>query len=216
MVFRPVTDKQVIGRRRQLGMTLVELMVASLLGLLALSVAGQVVVRGQRYVAQRSMLITLQQNMHSVLQVMKDDVYQAGFDPQGEAVTLAGSVEVVQLQSAPAALGYVYRAGQNGDQAYRNVVYRFESAEGLLRLCEKASAVPLSLSQAARSGSGGNCYSLFDPKQITVRSFRLESLTVAGPGGRSQLIRVGLSAALTRAAEHSYTLSFELIHRNGR
>lgn len=203
------------GPKSQRGLTLIEMMVASLLGLMALSVTSQVMIRGQAYVAERSQQLLLVQNMNSVMQVLKEDLYQAGFDPGG-SVTLSGGDDVIQSGADAASLGYVYRVAERGEQAYRNVVYRFDREEGVLRICEKALPAPLTFLQASDSGWGGNCYSLFEPRQIRVSEFRVTTRRVAGVQATALLTEVRLSALLTRLPQFSHSLSFQLLTRNGQ
>lgn len=204
--------------RRLGGASLIEFMIAALVGAMALGIVGSVFISSQRSAAQRSQEILLLQNMTNVLQVMKEDLYQAGYGGvQRKSVLLSGATRIVHTEAAPPLLGYVYQVMSGASSAYRNVVYRQQSAAGgtmELKLCEKQQPAPLSVASAADSGFSGNCYSLFDARQISVMAFRARTETLVSDRVSGAVTTVSLTAALTQNPSVSQSLSFHIQQRN--
>lgn len=196
------------------GVSLIEFMLASLMGSFALIIVGSIFIQNHSITAQRSQEILLLQNLSSIAQTMKEDVLLAGYDGINRmASRLSGSANILHVQNTPTLIGYVYRAQSGGSSAYRNVVYRREDES--IKLCEKAQPNPLSVVSAADSGFGGYCYSLFDPAQISVRDFSVKREELTGASGvSSALTTITLGAALTNNPQVNYSLTFRIQQRN--
>ncbi|MFG0888312.1 PilW family protein [Vibrio sp. CJQ_6] len=199
--------------RRLGGASLIEFMIAALVGAMALGIVGSVFISSQRSAAQRSQEILLLQNMTNVLQVMKEDLYQAGYGGvQRKSVLLSGATRIVHTEAAPPLLGYVYQVMSGASSAYLNVVYRQESTA--LKFCEKRRVVPLTPASAADSIGSGLCYSLFDPRQISVTAFSARTDTLVSDRVSGAVTTVSLTAALTQNPSVSQSLSFHIQQRN--
>ncbi|MCG6507123.1 pilus assembly protein PilW, partial [Vibrio parahaemolyticus] len=84
------------ARKKLRGASLIEFMIASLVGTMALAIIGSVFISSQRSAAQRSQEILLLQNITNVMQGMKEEMYQAGFDDINRtSVLLSGASSVV-------------------------------------------------------------------------------------------------------------------------
>lgn len=92
----------------QQGNTLIEFMIAALVGAMALAIVGTVFLSNQKAAAQRSKEIMLLQQMSSVMQQMKEDIQRAGFDGIAtNSMMLSGSANILHQQANM--IGYVYR-----------------------------------------------------------------------------------------------------------
>ncbi len=80
---------------RQYGNTLIEFMIAALLGIIAVGIIGTVFLSSQKVAAQRSKEIMLLQQVSSVMQQVKEDIKRAGFDGiNNKSMMLSGSSNV--------------------------------------------------------------------------------------------------------------------------
>lgn len=200
------------ARKKLRGASLIEFMIASLVGAMALAIIGSVFISSQRSAAQRSQEILLLQNITNVMQGMKEEMYQAGFDDINRtSVLLSGASSVVYTQSFPSVVGFVYRVESAG-AAYRHVVYRQDSTA--LKLCEKMRAAPLTPASAADSIVGDSCYSLFDPRQISVTAFSTDTDALSGGLVSGAMTTVAITAALTNRPSVTQSLSFQIQSRN--
>ena len=69
-----------VAPSKQQGTSLIELMVASVIGVFAISIIGSVFITGQRIATDKGIELLLLQNLTSTLQVMKEDIQRAGYD----------------------------------------------------------------------------------------------------------------------------------------
>lgn len=203
---------------RQRGSSLIEFMVASLLGLIALGIVGNVFISGKKTATERSKELLLLQNMTSVMHQMKEDMLRAGYNGinAGSGI-LSGATHVLHTQTSPDMLGFLYRTTSAGVRVFRSVVYKHEpqsSSADLLQLCEKHHSVPLTPMSAAVSGVKGNCYSLFDPNQITVDSFHVSTIETMSDSISSGFNVISMSASLVNDASVTHTMVIKAQQRN--
>ncbi|PNH81005.1 pilus assembly protein PilW [Vibrio diazotrophicus] len=196
------------------GSSLVELMIATLMGGMALVIVGGVFISNQRSAAEKAKEIMLLQNLTSVMQQLKEDVQRAGFDDDvAKSVMFSDSTEVIHIGGHNTILGYVYRVASRSSSEYLHVFYKYDSQTSRLMLCEKRNITPLSVVVATTSGVKGNCYSLFDPHQIYVTDFSVHRNLLENQS-KSALLTVRLSAALTRDISIRQSLEIKVKQRN--
>lgn len=196
------------------GSSLVELMIATLMGGMALVIVGGVFISTQRSAAEKGKQIMLLQNMTSVMQQLKEDVQRAGFeDDVSKSVMFSDSTEVMHIDSNSAILGYVYKVVSNSASEYQHVFYKYQAQTSRLMLCEKRNSAPISVATATTSGVNGNCYSLFDPHQIHVTDFSVHRHLLENQS-KSALLTVRLSAVLTRDTSIRQSLEIKVKQRN--
>ncbi|ELP5728356.1 pilus assembly protein PilW [Vibrio vulnificus] len=188
---------------KQLGSSLVEFMIASLLGGIALTIVGTVFMSNQKSAAQRSKEIMLLQQMTSVMQQLKEDVQRAGFDGIAtNSMMLSGSTSVLYQQSN--AIGYVYR--KTSSQA-SSTIYRLH--DDMLEYCQHDSALPRTVVTAATG-----CSDLFDPKQIKVTQFDISKKSLSGASVESAFVTISMAAQLKNDSSVSHTMSLKVQQRN--
>lgn len=206
--------RNAVRLKSKVGSSLVEFMIAAMLGSIALIIVGGVYVSSQKSATHKIKQILLIQNISSVLQQLKEDVQRAGFN--GERLTsakLTDSTAVVAVDSENSRIGYVYKVVSNGSEKYRHVVYRLDSSGDKLVLCEKHHPDLLSIAQASDSGFKGNCYSVFDAQQIRVKDFSMDALVIENIATTS-LITVHLTAALATEPTVEHSMKVEIKQRN--
>lgn len=201
---------------RQKGVSLLELMLSAAIGVLILGMIGAVFLSSQKLAMAHRQHLVLQQALSLTMRQIKQDIQRAGYDiEQGKPVTLQGEAQPVVWQAEPPLLAYVYRDDSDGSEPYRNLVYWFDESSHQLKLCEKTSAEPLSVEQAAQSGSGGVCYSMFDANVVHVELFTVTSDTVGSAQAQSTLLSMTVRAALAANSTVSEQESITWVARNG-
>ncbi|NOH26272.1 PilW family protein [Vibrio europaeus] len=205
---------------RQCGASLVELLIASIMGVMAIGVIGSVFISGQKLATERGKQLLLAQNLSSTLLQIKEDIHRAGFN--GVATTpalLSGATSHLYIDNELGVLGYVYRIASTGSASFRNTVYKREESETTelgdsLKLCEKHTSEPLSISSASSSGLGGYCFNLFNPKQISVTEFYLNKEIVKGGEAETRMVTISIHAHLVTDAEITYQANVTTLLRN--
>ncbi|ENM3758893.1 TPA: PilW family protein [Vibrio cholerae] len=188
---------------KQQGNTLIEFMVASLVGAMALAIIGSVFLSNQKTALQRSKEIMLLQQMNSVMLQMKKDIQRAGFDGVNPmSMMLSGSTSIIHTQSDR--LAYVYRKSTNKTS---NTVYRLDN--GMFKYCHNDADIPLNINSAV-----SGCFNLFDPEQIKVSQFDISNNKLLGSGVESAFISITLAAELKNDPSISHTMSLKVQQRN--
>ncbi|HGF7191663.1 TPA: pilus assembly protein PilW [Vibrio cholerae] len=188
---------------KQRGNSLIEFMVAALVGAMALAIIGAVFLSNQKAAAQRSKEIMLLQQMSSVMQQMKEDIQRAGFDGIAtNSMMLSGSANILYQQANK--IGYVYRKTASESS---NTVYQLNN--NMLEYCQKDSASPQTVVSAATG-----CFDLFDPKQIKVTQFGIAQSQLFGASVESAFISISMAAELKNDPSISHAMSLQVQQRN--
>lgn len=204
--------------RRQTGASLIELMISSIIGVMALGIVGSVFIAGQKLASERGKELLLVQNLSSTAQQIKEDVQRAGFDGLGStSAKLSGASSSIQSQADQ--LAYAYRVAPSGSSAFRNVVYKREasgspSVGDALKICEKYSASPLTVASAAASVLGNACYQIFNPKQISISQFQLTTAAVASDSADNKIVTITLAGHLLSDPANNHITVIKTIQRN--
>lgn len=193
----------------QKGSSLIELMVASILGIIAIAMVGGAFISGQKVAKEKSLQLLLLQNLTSTMQVFKDDVLRAGFDNNnGHSLKLSGAVNTIQVDGSTV-VGFVYfRAGSNNNQDYRNIVYRKSGDK--LQLCEKGTTAAQGVMALSDISS---CYSLLDDKVIKVDEFVVTASGLSKGGKQSAIVDVKIAASIPSAGV-SESIHMKIKQRN--
>ncbi|HFG1935664.1 TPA: PilW family protein [Vibrio cholerae] len=187
----------------QQGNTLIEFMIAALVGAMALAIVGTVFLSNQKAAAQRSKEIMLLQQMSSVMQQMKEDIQRAGFDGIAtNSMMLSGSANILHQQANM--IGYVYRKNAGNTS---NTVYQINN--NMLEYCQKDSASPQTVISAA-----SGCFDLFDPSQIEVTQFGIAQSQLFGASVESAFISISMMAKLKNDPSISHAMSLQVQQRN--
>lgn len=191
--------------KKQLGASLVEFMIAALIGAIALTVIGGVFLNNQKSSIKRAKEIMLQQQVSGVLHQLKTDLSRAGFNGDNEAsFTLSGATAIVDNE--PESIGYTYRVAVDGTQ-YNSVLYKKEGNE--LKYCYKQNEIDIKSKADLTS-----CYKLFDPDQIKVTVFDVQRENISSDRAKSAWIHIKLSAELKEDSNINRTMEIQLQQRN--
>ncbi|PQJ61534.1 pilus assembly protein PilW [Vibrio chagasii] len=186
----------VVGLSKQQGTSLVELMVASVIGIFAISIIGSVFITGQRIAKDKGIELLLLQNLTSTIQVMKEDIQRAGYDgSNGYSIKLSGASNTIQV-SGSVAVGFVYfREGSSDNKNHRNIVYQKNGTK--LQICEKGTMVSEAIPTFEQVTG---CYSLFDDTIIDVDEFNITSRVLEQNSIKSTLTDISITASIPTAA----------------
>lgn len=194
---------------KQQGTSLIELMVASVIGVFAISIIGSVFITGQRIAKDKGIELLLLQNLTSTMQVMKEDIQRAGYDgSNGYSIKLSGASNTIQV-SGGVAVGFVYfRQGSSDNKDHRNIVYRKGGTR--LQICEKGTLISddlLSFNEVT------GCYSLFDDSLIEVNALNITSQVLEQNSIKSTLTNISITASIPTAGV-SKSVSVSIKQRN--
>jgi len=171
------------------GFSLIELLVASTIGLLSLAVVGSVFINGYSFASQRSLQLMLAQDTNDVLRMMKEDIQRAGYDAAGASSTfvLSGATKTIYLKPVssgnPTCIIYGYDDGT--DQHFRTY-YRDDNK---LSVFSTKSSV-LTTADACAYGQ-----STLNEKQIKVTKFEVIESVLSSATATSQYLTINLEVA---------------------
>ncbi len=194
---------------KQRGTSLIELMVASVIGIFAISIMGSVFIAGQRTAKDKGIELLLLQNLTSTMQVMKEDIQRAGYDgSNGYSIKLSGATDTIQV-SGGVAVGFVYfREGSSASKDHRNIVYKKNGTK--LQICEKGTTVSEAI-PTFHEVTG--CYSLFDDNLIDVDEFSINSQVLEQNSIKSTFTDISITASIPTAGV-SKSVSVSVKQRN--
>jgi type IV pilus assembly protein PilW len=159
----------------QRGMTLIELLSATVISSVLILTLSRLIVTEVKIAQRFNRKIQLYQQLHSSLMMIRNNLRQAGFSSSSQqAVFLAGSHELIDVREDQKKAGFIYKEPSHKTE-FHHIVYQLVDVSGVhtLRLCEKRTAERLAFEQAAASGDAGLCFSLFDPNWIQVDEFHV-------------------------------------------
>ncbi|MCW8331977.1 prepilin-type N-terminal cleavage/methylation domain-containing protein [Photobacterium sp. SDRW27] len=170
------------------GFSLIELLIASAIGLLALAVVGSVFINGYSFASQRSLQLMLAQDTNDVLRMIKEDILRAGFaSGASSSFIISGATKTIYLNSPsagnPTCIAYGYDDGTN--QHYRSY-YRDNQT---LRLRSTKSSV-LTTAGACMGGQ-----STLNENQIKVTKFEVLESVLSSAKATSQYLTINLEVA---------------------
>ena len=200
------------------GSTLVEMMVASAIGVIVIGTIGSVFITNQRLSSEKSLEVLLSQNLFSTAQMMKEEILRAGYNANaGQSVKLSGAPNTIYAQKISADeayLGFVYLQNSTSS-AYRNIVYQFK--DNKLNYCLGESTDLLAIDEKPFSNVSGDvtmtCQSLFFERQIQIDAFSVSVEDISSSQVSSQRINMTLEASLVNA-DLSQKVMTSVVQRN--
>ncbi|WED21301.1 prepilin-type N-terminal cleavage/methylation domain-containing protein [Vibrio sp. JC009] len=196
-------NSRLSARKEQGGFSLVELLVASTLGLLILASVGTVFISGQKLAANNARHILLTRTLYQTLNFLQRDIRRAGYNSEnGTALTVSGQV----LHNQDDRLSYAYRINPQGEvDRYQLVSLRGDLSQKKLRLCSKSISALSQLS--LQECQPRNHISLFDENSVLLTGF---SILPTAPG----LLTVTMTVQLKDFPQLTETKTLTLAVRN--
>ena len=199
-----------VHKYKQNGSSLIELLIASFIGVIAISLVGSIFINGQRVAKNRGLELLLAQNLTSTMQIIKDDIQRAGYNgTDGQSVKLSAATNIIEIK--PNSIGFVYHKKLSGAQkTYQNVIYKYSSSDKKLKVCEEETLITNIKSLTTVS----NCYSLFDTQNIQVTNFSVLRKPLITSSATSSIIGIQLDTELVNIPTMKKDLSFSVKQRN--
>lgn len=191
------------AKEKQSGTSLVELLIASTLGFIALILIGTVYIKGQSLYADRSQKLLLIQELNDALRFIKDESYRAGYNGESNySAILSGASNIIHIDGSK--LSYVYKV-ENDPEVWRGVSVKYESKT--IKICTKSNLLEIPDINFCH-----RYYSLLDNGIIEVTDFSLEQTSI-GHSVSSATLSILTNAKLKNTA-HQYSSKIKLIQRN--
>lgn len=186
------------------GFSLIELLIASSVGLIAIGVVGSVFLSGHQAANKRSLELLLQQDVNDAFRLIKEDVLRAGYVSGGaSSLKLSGAINVVYVNTANNCLAYAYDSPDG--RRYNELMYKDK------KLVYRVSSAIKTIATACNPT---DAYSLIYDKQISVNQFDIENNAISSASATSQLIKITLAAHLKNDDSVSTAKSIQIKTRN--
>ncbi|MGO2510039.1 MAG: PilW family protein [Vibrio hibernica] len=200
----------------QKGVSLVEMLIASTIGILAIIAVGSIFISGQKLATDRSMRLLVLQNMNDAMRYMKEDMQRAGYNGNnGSSLILSGASDVITVTSS--SIAYAYLSNNN------KIVYTKFTGEplvssappvgGILQMCIEpdVSAANPTVPTCARN------YSLMDDSRVVLNEISFAEIAL-GNSVSSAYITITMKAALANAPNmndnYEQTMTTKIKQRN--
>ncbi|AUI85446.1 hypothetical protein BS333_03095 [Vibrio azureus] len=201
------------------GASLIEFMIAALLGGLALSAISALYISANKSALMRAKDLMLLQNTASVMQAFKNDLQRGGFNGElGHSVTLSGANHSIYtlIDEQRILVAYAYYDEMSGNEPiYRNVVYerRAEQPESLF-ICQKDMNRVWHIEEVTQLSGSRSCFQAFDSSQIELDKFTVSTQLLRGEQASSLLVNITLSTHLAGFEDKHTSQSFTIKQRN--
>ncbi|MCC4236573.1 pilus assembly protein PilW [Vibrio anguillarum] len=200
-----------IAETKQMGATLIEFMVASMLGLIAIAIIGSVFITGQKVATERGKELLLLQQVTGALQYLKQDIQRAGYDGgHGNSLTLLDNDDIVFVSADQSTLAYAYLDDTGATKQIRNV--GFVMTSGALGVCDRPTSVISGAKTVSQATAG--CSAIFDTNQINVTHFQVQRASLAANGVSSAYMTISMAAELVGDSRVSTSFGVAIKQRN--
>ena len=178
------------------GYSLIELLIASSIGLIAIGVVGDVFIKGYSFANQRSLELMVNQDANNALRLIKEDVLRAGSVSGGSTSLKVASAERViyvgKSQSHAAStlpcIAYAYD-GPSSKKVY-TTIYLDSSDPANHKLKYRSREPAFSFSDLCTGGQ-----SILYDKLLKVTKFEVNDKVLSSASSTSQLLTIRLEVA---------------------
>lgn len=163
--------------KSQLGVFLIELLIASSLGVITLLAVGSVFISIQKISTERTKRLFVIQNINQALRSIKSNVQRAGFNGQlGQSYVISGASTVIT--TTPSSLTFGYRVNPDSTAAsYTQII--FTQDDNQLDYCQLPDAETQTVTPCTgafyRIDRGP--FSLFDDAKLRVDAFKVQKFS---------------------------------------
>ncbi|MFB9935607.1 PilW family protein [Photobacterium aphoticum] len=197
---------------RQRGASLVELLIASSVGLVVLASVTGVFITGQNLASERMKQLMLAQDVNDAIRLIKSDVQRAGYNAEGTgSLVLSGAVSTLNVPASNDAISYIY---EDENSEWRIVKFRLSASQPqTLQMCVDTVSKGLATMPADATCGSGTVSTLLDTSHFTLSNFTVTPTVLATSSANSTLLNISLSASLNQS-QYSKTVSATLKARN--
>lgn len=172
----------------QKGVSLVEMLIASTIGILAIIAVGSIFISGQKLATDRSMRLLVLQNMNDAMRYMKEDMQRAGYNGNnGSSLILSGASSVISTTSS--SLAYAYRTEPLISNKYMYTKFIGDVSSGELTLCTAPASSVVAVIPTCSN------MSLMDEQRVVLTGFSVDEVPL-GNSVSSAYITITMKAAL--------------------
>ncbi|MCW8346106.1 hypothetical protein MD535_08820 [Vibrio sp. ZSDZ65] len=198
---------------RERGGSLVEMLVASTIGIVAIGSIGSVYLMVQQHTSERAQTMLLSQALATTARRLQNDLIRAGYSELGSSSTPSGAANTIYINSDGSQIQYAYWDDHRGDSGeYENTSWRYSQSSQSLRICRKRAVVIFDINYF----SGSNCTSLLEDDLIAVTSFSVEAFNVSSSSISKQYIHLSMAAQLAGNPMISADIERRFLIRNGQ
>ena len=197
------------------GFSLIELLIASSVGFIAIGVVGSVFLSGYKSANQRSLELLLQQDVNDALSLLKQDILRAGYQSgASSSYIISGATDIVTLSllsSGEQCISYAYHDGTV--QHLRSFYSQFgkDSSTASVKTLNFYTTTSAGVNI---SGTCKNGQSALDQNQIEVKEFSIVERALSSASATSKLLTIKLAASLRTNPSISTAKSIQIKTRN--
>lgn len=201
--------------KRQKGITIIEMLVASTAGIMAISLVGSLYISVQNHASDRSQLLLLNQALATTARRIQNDMIRAGYNgKESNSWVPFGASTTIYVSQSGAVAQYAYR-DDRGEAPIENVVWQFSEEVGKLSICRAKTNISTGTKATSFSNSSG-CTSIFEPNLIKVNDFSLATNTVGSHSATHQYVNLTIDAELRGNPSVFSSLTRQFMVRNGQ
>lgn len=182
------------------GFSLLELMIAMVVGLIIIGATYGVFISQNKEVARQDKIVEMQQNVRAAMDMMSREVRMAGYDPKGTAANAGITYSTTQLQI----IADIDKSGVAGDAANENITYVYDATNKRITRNTGGGAQPFAENIAAFTFAY-----LKDPVTGVINP-----ATTAAEIRQVRLTITGQTSAPINGSYPEYTLSADVYARN--
>lgn len=206
---------KLVSHPRQQGTSLIELLVASTISLLAIGVVGSIYIKGNQMALERASQLMVKQDVNDALRMMSDELKRAGFNTAllGSAKLLSAANIIVATSDE---IGFVY---EDEDSKWRGIKFRKKLMGNVdvIQMCQRKSNFPATVGgpdfSYAQLCTDAEVASILDYKSISVDYFKVSTAVVSSASKVSTHINLELKADVI-GTTYSHTGYASLLLRN--
>ncbi|WP_063661641.1 PilW family protein [Aliivibrio fischeri] len=190
--------------RKQYGASLIELLIASSIGLVALMLVGNIYIKGQKIYTERSQNLLLVQELNDALRFIKEESQRAGYQGgSSDLAILSGANDIIHVSGAQ--LSFIYQLEPAVSSAWRFASFKYDS--NTIKICSRKN-----MNHIPDINYLPQCLSLIDNNIINVSSFSL-NYTHLGNSVSSGYLTISTTAEL-KNTNHQYSSEIKIQQRN--
>ncbi|MCG9707002.1 PilW family protein [Photobacterium damselae] len=196
------------------GFSLIELLIASSIGLIAIGVVGSVFLSGYKSASQRSLELLLQQDVNDALSLLKEDILRAGYNKdKNTSYIVSGATEIVTIDTSKPTKHCISYAYHDGTVQHLRSFYTKmdeDSEDNDVRVLRLYSTTNPDRDSDDFCNGGE---SILDKNVIEVKEFSIVEQSLSSASATSQLLTIKLAAKIKSSAV-STTKSIQIKTRN--
>jgi type II secretory pathway component PulJ len=207
--------------KRQTGVSIIEMLVASAAGIMAISLVGSLYISVQNHASERSQLLLLNQALSTTARRIQNDMIRAGYNgEESKSWVPSGASSTIYVSQSGAVAQYAYYdrreiGNPKEKKKLENVVWAFDKDTGKLSICRSRTLVESGARSTLFSAETG-CTSNFEPNLIKVTNFSVRANTVGSNSAAHQYINLTIDAELRGNPSVFSSLTRQFMVRNGQ